>query len=139
MAEAQRASHTNTSEKLKLSCFSRVRLFVTPWTITHQAPLSIEILQARGLEWVACPPPSDLPNQGFKPTSPVLQADSLPWSHLRSSPVLMQGLSILLNLENLPSHTTTLCPYLLPLFFFSITSVSPLNFRIKLWPQNKSL
>ena len=25
-----------------LSCFSRVRLFVTPWTIAHQAPLSME-------------------------------------------------------------------------------------------------
>ena len=25
-----------------ISCFSRVRLFVTPWTVAHQAPLSIE-------------------------------------------------------------------------------------------------
>ena len=25
-----------------LSCFSRVQLFVTPWTIAHQAPLSME-------------------------------------------------------------------------------------------------
>ena len=30
-----------------------VRLFVTPWTVTRQAPLSIGILQARILEWVA--------------------------------------------------------------------------------------
>ena len=30
-----------------------VRLFVTPWTLAHQAPLSMGILQARILEWVA--------------------------------------------------------------------------------------
>ena len=34
-----------------LSC---VWLFVTPWTVTCQAPLSMGILQARILEWVAC-------------------------------------------------------------------------------------
>ena len=27
----------------------------TPWTIAHQAPLSMGILQARILEWVAMP------------------------------------------------------------------------------------
>ena len=27
----------------------------TPWTVAHQAPLSIGILQARILEWVAMP------------------------------------------------------------------------------------
>ena len=32
---------------------SRVRLFVTPWTVAHQAPLSMGILQVRILEWVA--------------------------------------------------------------------------------------
>ena len=36
------------------------------------------ILQARILEWVACPPPGDLPNTGIEPRSPALQADSLP-------------------------------------------------------------
>ena len=29
--------------------------FATPWTIAHQAPLSMEILQATKLEWVAMP------------------------------------------------------------------------------------
>ena len=38
-----------------LSHFSLVQLFVTPWTVTHQAPLSMGILQARILEWVAMP------------------------------------------------------------------------------------
>ena len=37
----------------------------------------MRILQARILEWVACPPPGDLPNPGVKPRSPALQGDSL--------------------------------------------------------------
>ena len=38
-----------------LSLFSRVPLFSTPWTVDHQAPLSMGTLQARILEWVAMP------------------------------------------------------------------------------------
>ena len=37
------------------SLLSHVRLFVAPWTVAHQAPLSIAILQTRTLEWVAYP------------------------------------------------------------------------------------
>ena len=50
----------------------------TPWTAARQAPLSMGVLQTRVLEWVACPPPGNLPNPGIKPRSPALQADSLP-------------------------------------------------------------
>ena len=35
------------------------------------------ILQARILEWVAMPPPGDLPNPGIEPGSPPLPMDSL--------------------------------------------------------------
>ena len=35
--------------------FSHVWLFVTSWTVARQAPLSLGILQARILEWVAMP------------------------------------------------------------------------------------
>ena len=31
------------------------------------SPLSMEILQARILEWVACPPPGTLPDPGLSP------------------------------------------------------------------------
>ena len=34
---------------------SRVRLSATPWTVVRQAPLSMQILQARILECVAIP------------------------------------------------------------------------------------
>ena len=49
-----------------------------PWTVAHQAPLSMGIVQAEywsGLPWL---PPGDLPNPGIKPRSPALQADLLP-------------------------------------------------------------
>ena len=32
---------------------SHAQLFTTPWTVAHQVPLSMRILQARILEWVA--------------------------------------------------------------------------------------
>ena len=38
-----------------VQALSRVRLFVTPWTVAHQTLLTIGILQARILEWVAMP------------------------------------------------------------------------------------
>ena len=34
---------------------SHVPLFMSPWTVAHQAPLSMGILQTRILEWVAMP------------------------------------------------------------------------------------
>ena len=34
---------------------SHVRLFATQWTVARQAPLSLGVLQARILEWVATP------------------------------------------------------------------------------------
>ena len=46
----------------------------------HSPPVSSVhgILQAAILEWVASPPPGNLPDPGIEPESPVLQADSLP-------------------------------------------------------------
>ena len=48
---------------------------MTLWAVALQAPLSMGILQAKILEWVAKLPPGDLPNPGIKPRSPTLQAD----------------------------------------------------------------
>ena len=57
-----------------LSCFSRVRLFTTLWTVAHQAPLSMGFSRQEywsGLPW---PPPGDLPDPGIKPASLVSPA-----------------------------------------------------------------
>ena len=51
---------------------------MTPWTVAHQAPLPMGILQARILEWVAMPSPGDLPNPGIETRYPSLQVESLP-------------------------------------------------------------
>ena len=50
---------------------------MTPWTVAHQAPLFMGILQAEYWSGLSCPPPGDLPNPGIEPRSPALQADSL--------------------------------------------------------------
>ena len=57
---------------------SRVLLFVTPWTIACQAPLSIGILQARRLEWVAMPFSRGSSQPRNRTGSPALQVDCLP-------------------------------------------------------------
>ena len=49
---------------------------VTPWTVAHQAPLSMGIPQARTLEWVAMPSSRGSSNPGIEPRSPAVQADS---------------------------------------------------------------
>ena len=50
----------------------------TPWTVAHQAPLSVEF--SRQEYWSGLPfaSPGDLPDPGIEPGSPALQADSLP-------------------------------------------------------------
>ena len=41
------------SSRVHAQSLSRVQLFATPWTVAHQAPLSMGFFQARTLEWVA--------------------------------------------------------------------------------------
>ena len=60
---------------------SHVRLFVTPWTVARQAPLSLGILQTRILEWVVMPPSRVFPTQGSNLCLlhlPALAGGSLP-------------------------------------------------------------
>ena len=61
--------------------FSHVQLFVTPWSVVSQAPLS------KGFSWqeywsgLPCPSPGDLPDPGIEPISPAsnaLKLNSLP-------------------------------------------------------------
>ena len=49
----------------------------TPWTIAHQAPLSMGFSRQEYWSGLPCPPPGDLPNPRIKPRSPAMQADSL--------------------------------------------------------------
>ena len=56
---------------------SRVQLFATPWTVAHQAPLSIEFSMQEYWSGLPFPSPGDLCGSGIEPVSPALQADSL--------------------------------------------------------------
>ena len=49
----------------------------TPWTVAHQAPLSMEFSMQEYWSGLPFPSPGDLPNPGIEPRSPALQADSL--------------------------------------------------------------
>ena len=60
-----------------LSHFSHVRLSVTPWTVPHQAPLSMGFCRQDYSSGLPCPPPGDLPNPRTELRSPALKADSL--------------------------------------------------------------
>ena len=59
-------------------CASRSVMFVTPWTVAHQAPLSMGFSRQEYWSGLPFPSPGDLPNPGIKSGSPALQADSLP-------------------------------------------------------------
>ena len=56
---------------------SRVQLFATPWTVAHQAPLSMGFSRQEYWSRLPFPSPGDLPHRGMEPGSPILQADSL--------------------------------------------------------------
>ena len=59
-----------------LSHFSCVQLFVTLWTVAHQAPLSMGFSRQEHWSGLPCPPPGDLPDPGIKPRSPVSPASA---------------------------------------------------------------
>ena len=48
---------------------SHVQFFVTPWTVAHQAPLSMGFLRQEFWSGLPCPPPGDLPDPRVEPTS----------------------------------------------------------------------
>ena len=53
-------------------------ILVTLWAVAHQVPLSMRFSRQEYWSGLPFPSPGDLPNSGIKPTSPALQADSLP-------------------------------------------------------------
>ena len=57
---------------------SRVRLFVTPWTVTYQALQSMGFSRQEYWNGLPFSSPGDLPNPGIESGSPALQTDALP-------------------------------------------------------------
>ena len=58
--------------------FSHIQLFVTPWTIACQAPLSMGFSRQEYWRGLPFPSPGDLPNPGIEFRSPIRQVDPLP-------------------------------------------------------------
>ena len=62
---------------MKVKLLSRVQLFATPWTVAHQAPLSMGFSRQEYWSGLLFPSPGDLPKPGIEPGSPALQVDIL--------------------------------------------------------------
>ena len=56
----------------KVMSLSHVRLFVTPWTVTYEAPLSMGFSMQEYWSGLRFPSPGDLPNPGFEARSLAL-------------------------------------------------------------------
>ena len=56
----------------KLLLLSRVQLFCDPWTVAHQAPLSMRFPRQEYWSGLPIPSPGDLLNPGTEPISPAL-------------------------------------------------------------------
>ena len=61
-----------------MKSFSRVQLFVTPWTVAYQASQSMGFSRQEYRSGLPFLSPEDLPNPGIEPGSPALEADALP-------------------------------------------------------------
>ena len=75
-------------------------MFVIPWTVAHQTPLSIRLSRQKYWSRLPFPPPGDLPDPRIEPKSLV-------------SPALAGGFFPLV-----PPGKPLITPYLLPMFVF---------------------
>ena len=60
---------------------------MTPWTVAHQAPLSMKFSRQEHWSGLPFPSPGELPDPGIEPRSLALQADSLPSEYLSIFPI----------------------------------------------------
>ena len=69
---------------------SHVQLFVTPWTVAHEAPLSMGFSRQEHWSGLPCPAPGDHPHPRIDLGSPTLQADSFPPSEPPGKPSIVK-------------------------------------------------
>ena len=80
----------NSSKWPSAKSLSHVQLFVTPWTVALEVPLSMRFPRQEYWSGLPFPSPGDLPDPGIKlasSVSAVLQVDSLP-AELSGKPIL---------------------------------------------------
>ena len=98
---------------------SHVALFVNPWTVAHQVPLSMAFARQEYWSGLPFPSPGDLPDPGIERGSPELQADSLP-----SEPPIQISIQIC-QLVYIYTHTHThthICVYIYIDHIFTYTT-----------------
>ena len=71
------ALYKDSVQLSSVQLLSRVQLFVTLWTVAHQAPPSMGFSRQEYWSGLPFPSPGYLPDPGIEPRSPVLQADAL--------------------------------------------------------------
>ena len=109
-----------TRKVIRACLFSPVWLFSTPWTVAHQAPLSMGILQARILEWGHHAVLQGIfPIQGSNPVLPHCRQILYPLSHQgspgkvmvpnRSSPLLTSLMLASVQFSSVAQSCPTLC------------------------------
>ena len=79
-------THGKIREIITISYYMKVKksevtqscpTLATPWTVAHQAPLSMGFSRQEYWSGLPFPSPGDLPKPGIGPGSPALQADAL--------------------------------------------------------------
>ena len=109
---------------------SHIQLFLSPWTVVHQASLSMEFPREECWSVLPFPPPGDPFNLGIKSTSPAFQA--LAGRFFTTAPP-----GKLANWLFYPSSDLDLSPILYPcipwLDFFDIDTLFPLIGTSRLW------
>ena len=70
------AKLSQSTDVAKWKLLSRVWFFAAPWTVAHQAPLSMVFPRQEYRSGLPFPSPGDLPDLGIEPRSSPLQVDS---------------------------------------------------------------
>ena len=95
---------------LHAKSFSCVQLSATPWTVAHQAPLSMGFSKQEYWSGLPCPLPADLHYPGIEPAShisPALAGRSFTTSTTWEAPIQRTGIkpgSSALQLDSLPAE-----------------------------------
>ena len=69
-----------------------------PWTVAHQAPVSMGFSRQGDWSGLPCPFPENLPNPGMEPGSPAFEADSLPTELQGKAYHVVKGYSLMYHL-----------------------------------------
>ena len=108
---------------MKVKSLSRVRLLVTPWTVTvaHQAPPSMGFSRQEYWSGLPFPSPGDLPNPGIEPGSPAFQADA---STSEPPGKLIKQVAPCLDQNNFSPTINFLLPSFLPFVYLTIVQAA---------------